>query len=49
MECIELGGIAVETVIAGAGPPLLFLHGGDYVAQNAPFVDRLARDRKSVV
>jgi pimeloyl-ACP methyl ester carboxylesterase len=43
MESIELGGIAVETLIAGAGPPLLFLPGGDYVAQNRPFVDRLAQ------
>jgi pimeloyl-ACP methyl ester carboxylesterase len=42
MEHIELGGIAVETEMAGAGPPLLFLHGGDYVAQNRPFLDRLA-------
>jgi pimeloyl-ACP methyl ester carboxylesterase len=43
MECIEVGGISVETEIAGAGPPLLFLHGGDYVAQNRAFLDRLAR------
>ena len=43
MEHIDLGGIAVETIIAGTGPPLLFLHGGDYVAQNRPFLDRLAR------
>jgi pimeloyl-ACP methyl ester carboxylesterase len=43
MERIDLGGIAIETVIAGTGPPLLFLHGGDYVAQNRPFLDRLAR------
>ncbi|HEX3865008.1 MAG TPA: alpha/beta hydrolase [Stellaceae bacterium] len=43
MERIELGGIAVETMITGDGPPLLFLHGGDYVAQNQPFLDRLAR------
>jgi pimeloyl-ACP methyl ester carboxylesterase len=43
MERIDLGGIAIETEIAGTGPPLLFLHGGDYVAQNAPFLDRLAR------
>ncbi len=42
MERIDIGGIAIETVIAGSGPPLLFLHGGDYVAQNAPFLDRLA-------
>jgi pimeloyl-ACP methyl ester carboxylesterase len=43
METIELGGIAVETQVAGAGPPLLFLPGGDYIAQNGPFLDRLAR------
>ena len=28
---------------AGDGPPLLFLHGGDYVEQNQVFLDRLAR------
>jgi pimeloyl-ACP methyl ester carboxylesterase len=43
METIELGGIAVETMIAGNGPPLLFLHGGDYVAQNRAFLDKLAQ------
>jgi pimeloyl-ACP methyl ester carboxylesterase len=43
MEQIELGGIAVETLIAGNGPPLLFLHGGDYVAQNRRFLDLLAQ------
>jgi pimeloyl-ACP methyl ester carboxylesterase len=43
MERIDLSGIAVETLIAGDGSPLLFLHGGDFVAQNRPFLDRLAR------
>jgi len=43
MERIDVSGIAVETEIAGTGPPLLFLHGGDYVAQNRPFLNRLAR------
>jgi pimeloyl-ACP methyl ester carboxylesterase len=43
MEKIEVGGIAVETLSAGDGPPLLFLHGGDYVAQNQLFLDRLAK------
>src|SRR5215211_6270101 len=42
MERIEIGGISVETEIAGSGPPLLFLHGGDYVAQNRAFLERLA-------
>ena len=32
MERIDIGGIEVETAVAGNGPPLLFLHGGDYVA-----------------
>ena len=43
MEHIDLGGIAVETLVIGNGPPLLFLHGGDYVTQNRVFLDRLAR------
>ena len=42
MERIDIAGISLETEIAGTGPPLLFLHGGDYVAQNRPFLDRLA-------
>lgn len=49
MERIDVGGISVETMIAGAGPPLLFLHGGDYVAQNRPCLDRLARRWQVVV
>jgi pimeloyl-ACP methyl ester carboxylesterase len=43
MERIDVGGIALEAWIGGAGPPLLFLHGGDYFAQNRPFLDRMAR------
>jgi pimeloyl-ACP methyl ester carboxylesterase len=43
MERIEIAGISVEALIAGSGPPLLFLHGVDYVAQNRPFLDRLAQ------
>jgi pimeloyl-ACP methyl ester carboxylesterase len=42
MERIDIGSVAIETEIAGSGPPLLFLHGGDYVAQNRAFLDRLA-------
>src|SRR5947207_15135843 len=42
MERIEIAGRAVEALVAGSGPPLLFLHGGDYVAQNRPFLDRLS-------
>jgi pimeloyl-ACP methyl ester carboxylesterase len=42
MERIDIAGIALETMIEGDGPPLLFLHGGDYVAQNRAFLDRLA-------
>jgi pimeloyl-ACP methyl ester carboxylesterase len=43
MERIDLGGIALETTIAGSGPPLIFLHGGDYIAQNEAFLGGLAR------
>jgi pimeloyl-ACP methyl ester carboxylesterase len=43
MERIDIAGIAIDAEIAGSGPPLLFLHGGDCVAQNRPFLDRLAR------
>ena len=43
MTGIEIGDVAVEAFTAGEGAPLLFLHGGDYVAQNRPFLDRLAR------
>jgi pimeloyl-ACP methyl ester carboxylesterase len=43
MERIDVSGISVEARVSGAGPPLLFLHGGDYFAQNRPFHDRLAR------
>src|SRR5678815_2018139 len=43
MERIDVAGIAIDTEIIGGGPPLLFLHGGDYVAQNRAFLDFLAR------
>jgi pimeloyl-ACP methyl ester carboxylesterase len=43
VERIEVGGISLEAWIGGDGPPLLFLHGGDYVLQNRPFLDRLAQ------
>ena len=43
MAGIEIGNYVLDGSIAGAGPPLLFLHGGDYVAQNARFLEILAR------
>jgi pimeloyl-ACP methyl ester carboxylesterase len=43
MAAIEIGNYSVEGQVTGSGPPLLFLHGGDYVAQNAPFLELLAR------
>jgi pimeloyl-ACP methyl ester carboxylesterase len=49
MERIEIAGISVEALIAGAGPPLLFLHGGDHVAQNLPFLDRLSQHFRVVM
>jgi pimeloyl-ACP methyl ester carboxylesterase len=44
MECIDIGGVSVEALILGDGPPLLFLHGIDYFAQQRPFLDRLAKN-----
>jgi len=43
MERIELGGVSLEVASVGEGPPLLFLHGGDYFAQHGAFFDLLAR------
>ena len=48
MERIDVAGIAIDTEIIGSGPPLLFLHGGDYVAQNRAFLDRLAQNFRVV-
>jgi len=49
MERIAVAGISVEAWVAGAGPPLLFLHGGDYVAQNRACLDRLAQHFRVVM
>jgi pimeloyl-ACP methyl ester carboxylesterase len=43
MARIEIGEFALEAVAAGNGPPLLFLHGGDYFSPNRPFLDTLAQ------
>jgi pimeloyl-ACP methyl ester carboxylesterase len=43
MERTEIGEISLEVLSAGGGPPLLFLHGGDYFAQHREFLGRLAR------
>jgi pimeloyl-ACP methyl ester carboxylesterase len=43
MQRIDIGGVSLEGSIAGDGRPLLFLHGGDYFAQNHAFLERLAR------
>jgi pimeloyl-ACP methyl ester carboxylesterase len=43
MQRIEIDKISLEMTIAGAGRPVLFLHGGDYFAQNRAFLDLLAR------
>ena len=42
MAAIEIGNYGLDGSTAGAGPPLLFLHGGDYVAQNGRFLEILA-------
>lgn len=48
MERIDIDGVSLEALVAGDGPPLLFLHGIDYFAQQRPFLDRLARSFRVV-
>src|SRR5215470_5413108 len=43
MGVIQIGDVRLEVSTAGTGRPLLFLHGGDYFAQNRGFLERLAR------
>ena len=43
MERIQIGDVSLAMLTAGDGPPLLFLHGGDYFAQHRQFIDRLAQ------
>jgi pimeloyl-ACP methyl ester carboxylesterase len=43
MERIQIGNVSLAVLTAGDGPPLLFLHGGDYFAQHREFIDRLAQ------
>jgi pimeloyl-ACP methyl ester carboxylesterase len=40
---IEIGRYALDGSIVGAGPPLLFLHGADFVGRNRVFLDRLSQ------
>ena len=49
MERIQIGEVSIELLTAGDGPPLLFLHGGDYFAQHREFFDNLARHWRVVV
>lgn len=49
MERIQIGEVSIELLTVGEGPPLLFLHGGDYFAQHREFFDRLARHWRVVV
>jgi pimeloyl-ACP methyl ester carboxylesterase len=42
-ERLSAGGIDLEVVRCGAGPPILVLHGLQLVAPGAPFLDLLAR------
>jgi pimeloyl-ACP methyl ester carboxylesterase len=49
MERIDIGGTSIEMLIAGDGPPLMFLHGIDYFAPQLPFLDRLAKEFRVIV
>jgi pimeloyl-ACP methyl ester carboxylesterase len=43
MARVDIAEVSLDVSLAGEGPPLLFLHGGDYFAQNRGFLERLAR------
>src|SRR5689334_9506835 len=49
MERIQINEVSLELLAAGDGPPLLFLHGGDYFAQHREFFEKLARQWRVVV
>jgi pimeloyl-ACP methyl ester carboxylesterase len=49
MERVEIAGVSLEVLMAGEGPPLLFLHGGDYFAQHRAFIEELTRHWRVVV
>jgi pimeloyl-ACP methyl ester carboxylesterase len=49
MEHILINEISLELLTAGDGPPLLFLHAGDYFAQHLEFFDKLAQRWRVVV
>jgi pimeloyl-ACP methyl ester carboxylesterase len=49
MERIAVGEVSLEVLMAGEGPPLLFLHGGDYFLQNRQFIEELARHWRVIV
>jgi pimeloyl-ACP methyl ester carboxylesterase len=42
MQRIDVGKVTLEGSVTGEGPPLLFLHGGDYFQQNRAFLDKLS-------
>jgi pimeloyl-ACP methyl ester carboxylesterase len=48
MERINIGEVSLEALTSGDGPPLLFLHGGDYFPQNRAFLDKLALRRRII-
>jgi len=44
-----MGDVSLEMRTTGEGPPLLFLHGGDYFTQNQGFLERLAQRWRVVI
>ena len=49
MERIQINELSLDLLTAGDGPPLLFLHAGDYFAEHREFFDRLARHWRVIV
>lgn len=47
-EFIDVGGIQLETLIAGSGPAVLFLHGGHWLADETAFIQALAKKARVI-
>ena len=48
METLQVAGIPLEVHMAGSGPPLVYLHAEQFVAQAQPLVDALSQTRKVI-
>jgi pimeloyl-ACP methyl ester carboxylesterase len=48
METLDIAGVSLDVHMAGSGPPLLFLHAGQFVGATGPFLAALARGHRVI-